>query len=162
MPTNPKPNPNSNQYSNQHSLSLDPSVWGPHYWFFLHTLAITYPHHPNAITKKKYYELIQNLPLFIPVESIAKDFENLLESYPITAYLDSRDALVKWMHFIHNKINEKLEKPKITLNDFYFRYYEEYKPKDLKMKEYYRWREKIIYFIILIGVTSSIVYLYNK
>jgi hypothetical protein len=143
-------------------LRLDPTVWGPHFWFFLHTLALSYPHHPNAVTKKKYYELIQNLPLFIPVESNGNGFEKLLDEYPVTAYLDSRESLVKWLHFIHNKINEKLEKPKITINEFYFRYYEEYKPKDIKMKDYYRWREKIIYTLVVMGATGLIVYLYNK
>lgn len=146
----------------KNNLQLDPNVWGPHFWFFLHTLAISYPHHPNAITKKKYYELIQNLPLFIPVESNGNDFIKLLDAYPVTAYLDSRETLIKWMHFIHNKINEKLEKPKISINEFYLRYYEEYKPKDIKMKEYYRLKEKIIYILILMGATALIVYLYNK
>jgi len=141
---------------------LDPNVWGPHFWFFLHTLAMSYPHHPSTVTKKKFYDLIQNLPLFIPVEAIGSDFSKLLDEYPITAYLDDRDSLIKWMHFIHNKINEKLEKPKITLNEFYLRYYEEYKPKDLKLKEYYRWREKIIYTLIILGASGLIVYLYNK
>ena len=143
-------------------IRLDPTVWGPHFWFFLHTLAMSYPHHPNAVTKKKYYELIQNLPLFIPVESNGSDFEKILNEYPVTAYLDSRESLIRWMHFIHNKINEKLEKPKITLNEFYFRYYEEYKPKDIKMKEHYRWREKLIYTLVVMGATGLIVYLYNK
>ena len=143
-------------------VQLDPSVWGPHFWFFLHTLAISYPHHPNSVTKKKYYELIQNLPLFMPVESIGNDFIKLLDEYPVTAYLDNRESLVKWMHFIHNKINEKLEKPKISINEFYLRYYEEYKPKDIKMKEYYRLKEKIIYILIVMGATGLIVYLYNK
>jgi hypothetical protein len=143
-------------------IRLDPTVWGPHFWFFLHTLAMSYPHHPNAVTKKKYYELIQNLPLFIPVESIGSDFEKILNEYPVTAYLDSRESLIRWMHFIHNKINEKLEKPKMTLNEFYFRYYEEYKPKDIKMKEHYRWREKLIYTLVVMGATGLIVYLYNK
>ena len=146
----------------KNNLQLDPNVWGPHFWFFLHTLAISYPHHPNAITKKKYYELIQNLPLFIPVESNGNDFIKLLDEYPVTAYLDSRETLIKWMHFIHNKINEKLEKPKISINEFYLRYYEEYKPKDIKMKEYYRLKEKIVYILIVMGATSLIVYLYNK
>ena len=36
---------------------LDPTIWGPHYWFFLHTIAMTYPIRPNDVTKKKYYEL---------------------------------------------------------------------------------------------------------
>jgi hypothetical protein len=146
----------------KNNLQLDPTVWGPHFWFFLHTLAISYPHHPNAVTKKKYYELIQNLPLFIPVESIGNDFNKLLDEYPVTAYLDNRESLVKWMHFIHNKINEKLEKPKISINEFYLRYYEEYKPKDIKMKEYYRWKEKIIYTLVVMGAAGLIVYLYNK
>lgn len=143
-------------------IRLDPTVWGPHFWFFLHTLAMSYPHHPNAVTKRKYYELIHNLPLFIPVESNGSDFEKLLDEYPVTAYLDSKESLIRWMHFIHNKINEKLEKPKITLNDFYFRYYEEYKPKDIKMKEHYRWREKLIYTLVVMGAAGLIVYLYNK
>ena len=32
---------------------LDPKIWGPHYWFFLHTIAMSYPLRPNAVTKKK-------------------------------------------------------------------------------------------------------------
>jgi hypothetical protein len=142
--------------------ALDPNVWGPHFWFFLHTIALSYPHRPNEVTKKKYYEFIQNLPLFIPVEELGNDFFKILDEYPITAYLDSRDSFVRWMHFVHNKINEKLEKPKITLNDFYFNYYEEYKPKDIKFREYYKLKEKIIYTLIIMGATGLIVYLYNK
>ena len=45
---------------------FDPTIWGPHYWFFLHTISHTYPLYPNEVTKKKYYDLIQNMPLFIP------------------------------------------------------------------------------------------------
>ena len=144
------------------NTQLDPNVWGPHFWFFLHTLTLSYPHHPNSVTKKKYYELIQNLPVFIPVESIGSNFSKLLDEYPITAYLDSRDSFIRWNHFIHNKMNEKLEKPKITLNEFYLRYYEEYKPKDIKIREFYRWRGKIIYTLILLGALGVILYLYNK
>ena len=49
-------------------MSLDSAIWGPHYWFFLHTIALSYPIRPNTPTKKKYYEFIQNIPLFIPVK----------------------------------------------------------------------------------------------
>jgi hypothetical protein len=144
------------------SFGLDPTIWGPHFWFFLHTIAMTYPIRPNEVTRKKYYEFIMNLPIFIPIESMGSDFSKLLDEYPVTAYLDSRDSFIRWMHFIHNKINEKLEKPKISMNEFYIKYYEEYKPKDIKMKDYYRWREKIIYITVLLGASGLIVYLYNK
>lgn len=143
-------------------MSLNPDVWGPHYWFVLHTLTINYPHYPNAETKKAYYELIKNMSLFIPVEEMAKDFSNLMNQYPVSPYLDSRESFVRWMHFIHNKINEKLEKPKISLHDFYANYYALYKPKEVKYLEYYRLKEKIIYSIVIGGFVAGIYYLYDK
>ena len=144
------------------TVYLDPKIWGPHYWFFLHTVAMTYPHHPNAVTKKKYYEFVQNLPLFIPVEEISKEFEKLIDLYPITPYLDNRDSFVRWMHFIHNKINEKLEKPQITLNDFFVQYYNEYKSQNEKLAEFYKLKEKIVYGSILGLLLGAIYYLYDK
>ena len=144
------------------TLHLDPKIWGPHYWFFLHTVAMTYPHHPNAVTKKKYYEFVQNLPLFIPVEAISKEFEKFIDLYPITPYLDNRESFIRWMHFAHNKINEKLEKPQITLNDFFVQYYNEYKSQNEKLAEFYKLKEKLIYGGVLGLLICSIYYLYDK
>jgi len=141
---------------------LDPKVWGPHYWFFLHTLAMTYPHHPNGVTKKKYYEFIQNLPLFLPVEQISGEFSKIIEKYPIAPYLDNRESFVRWMHFIHNKINEKLEKPTISLNTFYLNYYDAYKTKDEKLMQYYNIRGKVVYFAVIILLVIFIYYVYDK
>jgi hypothetical protein len=141
---------------------FDPDVWGPHYWFFLHTISMTYPNNPNDATKKKYYELISNLPTFIPVQQISSDFSNLLDQYPITPYLDNRESFIRWVWFIHNKINEKLEKPKITLNEFYVHYYNAYKPKNVKMIEYYKLKEKLIYGGVVVTLIGSIYYLYDK
>lgn len=142
--------------------ALDPAIWGPKYWFFLHTIAMTYPHRPNDVTKRKYYDLIQNMPLFIPVEAMGSKFSKLLEEYPVTAYLDSRESFIRWLHFIHNKINVSLEKSKISLEEFYVLYYEEYKSKGVQNTEYYRWKEKIMYILVVFGITGLIVYLYNK
>ena len=143
-------------------MALDPKVFGPHYWFFLHTISLNYPKYPNAVTKKKYYDFIQSLPLFIPVEKHASDFSKLLDEYPVSPYLDSRDSFVRWMHFIHNKINEKLEKPQITLNDFFVEYYNAYKSNNDKVVEYYKLREKMIYGGILFSILGAIYYLYDK
>ena len=141
---------------------LDPKIWGPHYWFFIHTVAMTYPIRPNAVTKKKYYEFIQNLPLFIPIESISGEFSKLIDKYPVMPYLDNRESLIRWTHFIHNKINQKLEKPQISLSDFYIKYYEEYKSQNVKMVEYYKLREKAIFCGIIVTIAGTIYYLYDK
>ena len=55
-------------------MELDPKVWGPHYWFVLQTISLSYPLSPNDVTKKKYYDFIQNLPLFLPISKIGDDF----------------------------------------------------------------------------------------
>ena len=142
--------------------NLNPKIWGPQYWFFLHTVAMTYPHHPNTVTKKKYYEFIQNLPLFLPVQEISSEFSKLIDKYPITPYLDNRDSFIRWTHFIHNKINQKLEKPQISLNEFYVKYYDEYKSDNVKAGEYYKLKEKLVYSLIIVTIVGSIFYLYDK
>jgi hypothetical protein len=94
---------------------MDPNVWGPHYWFFLHSVALHYPKLPNATTKKIHYRLIHNFHEFIPHRDIAANFTKLLARYPVAPYLDSRTHFVRWVHFLHNKVNEIVHKPTITL-----------------------------------------------
>jgi hypothetical protein len=141
---------------------FEPNIWGPHYWFFLHTLAINYPNYPNDITKKKYYEFIHNLPLFIPNETISNDFLLIINEYPVKPYLDNKDSFVRWVNFIHNKINEKLEKPSISLNDFYINYFNLYKSNNIKLIEYLNQKKKIIYLMFMLLLFVVIYYLYDK
>jgi len=123
---------------------------------------MTYPHHPNDTIKKKYYEFIQNLHLFLPSNDISAEFSKLLDLYPVSPYLDTREAFIRWMHFIHNKINVKLEKPKISLQEFYSQYYENYKPVTQQDVEYMKRKQQAIYAVILVGLSAGIYYLYDK
>jgi hypothetical protein len=141
---------------------LDPKIWGPHYWFFLHTVSLCYPKNPSTVNKKKYYDFIHNFYLFIPVEEISSFFSELIIKYPVTPYLDTRETFIKWVHFIHNKINDKLEKPNISLNQFMIEYYEHYKPKETKMLETLKFKEKIIYLLILLLLSFFCIYFYEK
>jgi len=143
-------------------MALDPKVWGPHYWFVLHTIAITYPFNPNEVTRKKYYDFIQNLPLFLPIDEIGNSFSKLLDKYPVTPYLDSRQSFTKWMHFIHNKINVSLELPELTMEEAMTAYYEHYIPKTVKDNENRKRREKIIFLAIFMIIVVVSVFLYNK
>ena len=143
-------------------MALDPDVWGPHYWFFLHTLAISYPIKPNDVTKKKYYTFIHNLPLFIPVSEIGNSFSKLLDKYPVKPYLDSRKSLITWMHFIHNKINILCNKDEITLDQAMEQYYNNYKPKQNKNIEEKKQREKLIFMGIIFLLIVISIYFYNK
>jgi|TARA_B100000902_G_C27321589_1_gene925071 hypothetical protein len=130
--------------------NFDPDVWGPHYWFFLHTIAESYPEHPNETIKRKYYDLIQNMPIFIPVIEIGNKFSNLLDKYPITPYLCSRESFVRWVHFIHNKINVLLNKKEISLPDALQKYRSNYKSKKVHLVEKINNKKHYIYAFLII------------
>ncbi len=132
-------------------MKFDPTVWGPHYWFFLHTIAESYPLFPNDVTKKKYYDLIHNLPIFIPNDEIGNFFSELLDKYPVSPYLVNRDSFVKWIHFIHNKVNVRIGKPEISLPKALELYRNQYKPKPVYLAEKLNIKKHyIILFLIFI------------
>ena len=143
-------------------MGLNHNVWLPHLKFTLQTIAITYPARPNDVSKRKYYDLIQNLPVFFPLEPIGKNFLNLLDKYPVTPYLSSRMSFMKWIHFIFNKIQEQLEQPVDEFYDSLEKYYEEYKPKELKEQQIYKERKKYIQFAIVVALIGLTIYSYGK
>ena len=142
---------------------LNPIIWGPHYWFVLYTIALSYPTNSNDSTKKKYYDFITNLPLFLPISDIGNVFSKFLDAYPVTPYLDSRESFIKWVHFIHNKINSYLGKPEITYYQAMNNYYENYKLKELKKFEENNSKQKYVFgslivllVLIIIGITVKV------
>jgi hypothetical protein len=143
-------------------MTLDPTVWGPHYWFVLHTIALSYPVKPNETMRKKYYDFYQNLPMFIPIEEMGNNLSKFLDKYPVTPYLESRQSLVRWTHFIHNKINVALGKETMTLEETMTAYYEHYKPKEVKNMEERRRREKLVLLGSIVLIAGIAGYLYTK
>lgn len=141
-----------------HTQPLNPEIWGPHYWFFLYTIALTYPLNPNDVSKKKYYDLIQNFPLFLPIGEIGNNFARFLDRYPVTPYLDSRESMVKWVHFIHNKINGYLGKDEVTYYQAMSTYYEHYIIKEVKKKDDRRIRHKYVFSASIIILIAFIIY----
>jgi hypothetical protein len=137
---------------------MDPTVWGPSYWFFLHNVAFHYPKHPTTIQKKIHYRLIHNFHEFLPNHTMAGLFVKMIEKYPVEPYLDTQKDFIKWMHFIHNKINIRLDKPTITLQEHYQQFHEAYEPKPSRLKRFLKERYTVIYVIVillLIGYAST-------
>lgn len=137
---------------------LNPYVWGPIYWNFLHHIAWSYPENPTATTKKKYYELIMNFPLFLPNEDMGNKFAELLDRHPITPYLDSRASFIRWTHYIHNKVNVYLGKDEISFLESLSHFKEQYKPKFIKITEKFHIQKHYIYAIIIVLTLLFIYY----
>jgi len=142
-------------------MNFEPEIWGPHYWFFLHTISESYPIHPTSVTKKKYYDLIINFPLFIPNQEIGNKFSQMLDKYPVSPYLDSRDSFVRWVHFIHNRMNTKLGKEQMSMELALEKYRNLYKPKKVLLHETIMTRKHIIHFVFIIILLFIIYQLYK-
>ena len=142
-------------------MKLDSNIWGPHYWFFLHTAALSYPVTPNDTIKKKYYEFMHNFPIFMPDKKMAASFSDLLETYPVSPYLDNKDSLVRWTHFIHNKVNKKLEKDQISLGKFYTEYYKQYETITEKQITQIKTKKHIVY-AALVAVLLIIAFIFYR
>ena len=86
----------------------------------------------------------------------------MLDQYPVTPYLSSRESFMKWIHYINNKINKKMEWNELSFRESLEKYYELYKPDSIKKRDLYRERKKYIQFGFLIGGIGITYYLYRK
>ena len=101
------------------------------------------------------------MPLFIPDSEIGDKFSRLLDKYPVTPYLCSKQSFVRWMHFIHNKINVSLEKPELSLPEALSRYRSAYKPKPLYLAEQINLRRHYLYAFFIFTM-ALLIYIYYE
>jgi len=83
----------------------------------------------------------------------------MLEKYPITPYLDTQKDFIQWMHFIHNQINIRLNKPTITLEEHYHQFHEAYDTQS-RLPRFFKEKYKVIITLcILLFIGYICVYL---
>lgn len=137
-------------------------VWGPHYWFFLFTVAYYYPTTPNAVTKRKYYDLIQNMPLFLPDEEMGNRFARMLDMYPVSPYLVGRDSFLRWVWFVHNKVNIGIGLPEMDFEEAVDRYLGQYKPREMVLSETFHIRKSYLHAGIVVACLGIIWVAWSK
>ena len=137
---------------------LNPNIWIPHIWFFLYTVAHTYPEVPNAVSKRKYYDFVQNLPLYFPESSCSNHFSRVLDSFPVTPYLDNKDSFTYWVHCVHNRMNAYIGEPEKTYLQHLDTYYDSYLPKQYVLTEKKGIQKKYIVFGLIFVLCFFVVW----
>jgi hypothetical protein len=113
------------------------------------SVAYTYPAHPNAVSRRKYYDFVHNLPLFLPNPEIGDRFAQLLAEYPPQPYLDNRDSFLRWVWFIHNKVNKELDKPQISFHESLDAYLSAYLPQPVVVSRSLHLRAGVLHAILI-------------
>ena len=135
---------------------MNPNIWGPHYWFFLHAVARHYPTHPSAVHRKIHYRLIMNFHEFIPDATSAKSFSALIKENPVTPYLDSRRDFMIWTNHIHNLMNERLDKDNVPFEKYENDFDEYYRPKQYQKRDGSKVLIYLVFIALLILVAVSV------
>ena len=137
---------------------MDPKIWGPGAWTFLHSVTLNYPDTPSQQDKNEYADFFYSLANILPCSICQNHFRNNLNELPIKLYLQSKNTLVEWLFEIHNRINVETKKKIITLQEFK-KIYKDIYNKSSESLTYYKRKnkiQKIIIYILLFVIVAII------
>ena len=107
-------------------VAIITKVWGPPTWFFLHSMAMSYPkrineNNPEHRRKRNaMFALLSNLGEVLPCGLCGTSYNSYIRepNLSIWEHLNTRGSLVEFIYKIHNRVNEKLGVPKCDIPSF--------------------------------------------
>ena len=96
---------------------MNPEIWGPHAWTFLHSVTLAYPDNPSDVDKSNYENFFNTLQPILPCAKCSQNYMKHIQEDPISNHLDSKKSLVNWLINVHNKVNKINNKEELTYNE---------------------------------------------
>jgi hypothetical protein len=92
---------------------MDPKIWGPSAWDFIHTVALGYPSSPTLTDKNNYRDFYTNIGNILPCPVCQRHYNEFLSGrlLDIDEALESTESLFNWTVDAHNNVNENNRKP---------------------------------------------------
>lgn len=97
--------------------TTQPAEFGPHYWFVIHNMGLTYPMRPNRVAKKRMSAFIEALPVLLPCKDCSEHAKEYLSQHSVCDAVKSRESLYTFLWNFHNHVNERLGKKQMSLKD---------------------------------------------
>lgn len=98
---------------------MEPEVWGPPAWKFIHLLTLNYPNKPTFQDKYNYKQFILSLQKVLPCETCSKHFEENIQNSNFEDILKSRESLFEWFVDVHNSVNKQNKKNEWSYDKVY-------------------------------------------
>lgn len=106
------------------SLHVPPEIWGPLFWSVFHIVSMGYPDNPTYAEKRAAKEFYSSFIYLLPCPECRVHFQAIYQVMPVETWLDNRAALMEWVWMLHNRVNERLKKPTLSMTEFHARYRE--------------------------------------
>ena len=138
---------------------LDARVWMPHFMFSLQSFAHSYADTPDAVLRKKYYQLLTDLPLALPDARWQAWFAHLFATeLPVQAFLADRDALDDLVYRVRCRVGEELDWPHVTFAQHQSAFYQRFRRAPVTV-ELSRTQHKLnVLLAIVIAVLIALLY----
>ena len=106
---------------------MDPTIWGPNAWVFIHSIAYTYPKYPTSKEKLDHYNFFISLKHVLPCKLCRKHYtQSLNTGQKLRQALGSQSTLIDWVIELHNEINKSNGKKilkRLEVDDYYKKLY---------------------------------------
>lgn len=112
------------------NMNLEPSSWGPHFWNTFHFIAAAYDNNPNQSVQSAMKNFIQSLPILLPCKECQDNALNFFKTKNLDVVVSTRKELFEFFFDFHNRVNARLNKPILKIEDALKRYHipkEDYK-----------------------------------
>ena len=64
-------------------MGLDPRIWGPKGWFFLHSIALNYPKNPTDHDKRNFKQFFESIQYVLPCPQCSQHYSENLQKNPL-------------------------------------------------------------------------------
>jgi len=148
---------------------MNPDIWGPSAWMFLHSVSLAYPKNPTDIDRINYGNFFNNLQPILPCLKCSNNYLQHIQEEPIENHLDNKESLVKWLINIHNKVNKLNNKDMLSYDKVIDKYKDIYSLKNNesfdKENEIYPQRKNnkiLLYLFIFLILILCGLYIYRN
>ena len=149
---------------------MDTTIWGPPFWFTLHTISLNYPENPTYVERQQHLLFFESLKKILPCSICRNHYKKFLQDQPISPYLDNKKSLKRWILDCHNNVNKLNNKKIWTMKEVDIYYDNIYNNKEKfkcsfvikdKKKKKFKYNSLSNIFIIILFIIIFCLYIFK-
>ena len=140
---------------------MEPEIWGPHAWQFLHSITLSYPDNPTLEDKNNHAQFFNSIQNILPCQKCKDHYTQNLHAFPVEQHLDNKESLFRWSIDLHNRVNVMNNKREYSYDEV-TEYYEKMYNKSEISTSYKLINNKWLFILLIVLLIILGIYHYNK